>query len=209
MVPVKRLTLAKSRLPISPEARSRLALAFALDTITAVAHAASIDRVVVVTDDRTARTAVESRTWPVDVRVVPDVPDAGLNTALVHGAHVARELDASCGVIAVSADLPALRPVDVEAVISAAPADAGAFVADASGTGTTMVCAPPGHELTALFGTRSRAHHRARGLVDLALGAPGARRDVDTDVDLWDARRLGIGSETQAVLAALGADEQP
>jgi 2-phospho-L-lactate guanylyltransferase len=202
VVPVKRLTVAKSRLHVPPEARARLALAFALDTIEALTGS-SLDRVVVVTDDAHARTAVDARRWAREVRVVPDVPDAGLNTALTHGAHVARLLDPECGILAVSGDLPALRATDIDEVLAASPLDAAAFVADASGTGTTMVCAPPGHELVALFGARSRAHHRAQGLIDLAVHAPSARRDVDTDVDLWDALRLGVGPATTDVLSSM------
>jgi 2-phospho-L-lactate guanylyltransferase (CobY/MobA/RfbA family) len=46
------------------------------------------------------------------------------------------------------------------------------------------------------------------GCVDLALEAPpsirtlvaGARRDVDTPADLWDALRIGVGAHTSAVL---------
>jgi 2-phospho-L-lactate guanylyltransferase len=61
------------------------------------------------------------------------------------------------------------------------------------------------------FGERSRARHVQLGYVDLGLDSSAearrllarARRDVDTQVDLWDAMRIGVGAATSAVL--LGA----
>jgi 2-phospho-L-lactate guanylyltransferase len=54
------------------------------------------------------------------------------------------------------------------------------------------------------FGGRSRAAHRAAGAVELMLeGIASVRRDVDTEVDLWDALRLGVGPRTKAVAAEL------
>jgi len=44
--------------------------------------------------------------------VVPDLPAAGLNEALLHGATVAAAEFPGNGVVALSADLPALRPAE-------------------------------------------------------------------------------------------------
>lgn len=213
VVPVKRLSLAKTRLHLAGVGRDDLAMAFALDTVTALRAAASIDRIVVVTDDRRARRALDvtfgvsdparpaTRT-PAPVHVVPDVPDAGLNTALSHGAHVARELDPAVGVVAVSSDLPAIDPADVDAVLTSAPAHTASFIADASGVGTTVLCAPSGVAFTPEFGRRSRAAHRSLGFLELTLDVPTLRRDVDTAVDLWDAQRMGVGPATRVLLEA-------
>jgi hypothetical protein len=41
----------------------------------------------------------------------------------------------------------------------------------------------------------------AREIRDPAPGAlAGLRRDVDSEVDLWDARRLGLGAFTRALM---------
>lgn len=210
IVPVKRLSLAKTRLHLAATGREDLALAFALDTIAALASAERIDRLVVVTDDRRARHTIEdayTQPQPTSVHVVPDVPDAGLNTALLHGAHAAREFDPHCALVAVSADLPALRPSEVDAFLADAerlafgrPRKEAAFLADASGIGTTMLTAAAGHDLRPEFGRRSRAAHRSAGAAEVSITAPGARRDVDTLVDLWDAYRLGVGAATTEAL---------
>ena len=77
-------------------------------------------------------------------------------------------------------------------------------MADAAGIGSTLLTARPGVELGPRFGERSRAAHRSSGAVELAA-SPGAlaglRRDVDTEVDLWDAVRLGVGPATTDALA--------
>jgi 2-phospho-L-lactate guanylyltransferase len=71
-----------------------------------------------------------------------------------------------------------------------------------------MLLATDGRALNPHFGVKSRAAHVDAGYVDLALDEPGeirtliagARRDVDTPADLWDARRIGVGSHTAEVL---------
>jgi len=97
-------------------------------------------------------------------------------------------------------DLPALRPASVRAVLAAAINPGRAFVADASGTGTTMLIAS-GTELDPQFQGRSAAGHRESGAVALSaaeLGGPlaDARRDVDSEVELYDAYFLGLGPAT-------------
>src|SRR4051812_25485012 len=83
VVPVKRLTVAKTRLQSYGDAvRQDLALAFAVDVVTAALACEVVDDVLVVTDD--ARAAAALRT--AGARVVADAPDAGLNPALAHGA---------------------------------------------------------------------------------------------------------------------------
>lgn len=198
VVPVKRLERAKTRLSTRPAPqRSALALAFARDVVAAATACPLVDRVVVVTDDARARAAFAGQPG---VIVEPDAPDAGLNPALTHGASRAA---AGTGVLALSADLPAARPGDLTRALSAAATWPRSFVADASGVGTTLLAAAPGVALDPAFGPRSRARHLASGAV--AIGLPdiaGLRRDVDTEVDLWDAVRLGVGPATREVLGS-------
>ncbi len=97
-------------------------------------------------------------------------------------------------VAALVADLPALRTDELRRALAAAAHVARGFVADAAGTGTTLLTAAPGVGLDPRFGPRSRAAHAASGAIALEPGpVPGLRRDVDTEVDLWDAGRLGLG----------------
>ena len=54
------------------------------------------------------------------------------------------------------------------------------------------------------FGHRSRAAHRRAGVVELTdAGLASLRRDVDTEVDLYDAQRLGLGQRSVLALGEL------
>jgi 2-phospho-L-lactate guanylyltransferase len=201
LVPVKELAVAKTRLSrYAGSARPDLALAFAVDTVTAALAAGPVATVLVVTDDDRVRAQV----LEVGAEVVGDDPRAGLNPALVHAARTARERYGAGPVAALSADLPALRPDDLATALLSAADLPTCFVADVDGTGTTLLAARDDQDLDPRFGHRSRARHAAAGVVELTDPLVSLRRDVDTEVDLHDARRLGVGPRTSEVLARLG-----
>jgi 2-phospho-L-lactate guanylyltransferase len=203
VVPVKRLGAAKSRLrgalPAVPH--EELALALAADTVRAVRACPAVAEVLVVTAD--ARAAAEL--VAAGVRVVADIPDAGLNAALRHGAAAAA---AGARVAGLTADLPALRPAELAAALRAAaagPPGVRRFVADAPGGGTVLLAAPPGVPLDPRFGAGSAAAHAASGALPLAGDWPSLRRDVDTPDDLATAGRLGLGPRTAALTGRCAA----
>jgi 2-phospho-L-lactate/phosphoenolpyruvate guanylyltransferase len=201
VVPVKLLALAKSRVALPPADRQRLALAMAEDTIRACLEATAVARVVVVTDDPLAQRAA-TRLGAV---VVADVPNAGLNPALRHGARHATGLVAGIHLATVSSDLPALRGSDLDGVLLRAEHEPLAVVADAGGSGTVLLAAGSLADFTPAFGPASYDAHRAGGAVDLtAAAAPALRRDVDTVDDLRAALALGAGAVTRRVSGQLG-----
>jgi 2-phospho-L-lactate guanylyltransferase len=194
---VKRLEQAKSRLSAYGDAHRReLALAFAADVVTA---ARDVARVLVVTDDPRAAAVLAA----LGAEITPDDPDAGLNPALAHGAEHLRLQQPGLGVATLSADLPALRPDDLRAVLAQVPPGGRAFVADVAGTGTTLLAAGPGADLQPSFGPGSRSAHLASGAVELDA-APGLRQDVDTPADLRAVLALGVGPCTADLLGQLG-----
>ena len=197
VVPVKRLRLAKSRLYAVGRPRpehEELALCLALDTVAAALAAGTVRRLFVVTDDPAARAAMAAA----GALVLPDEPNAGLNPALAHGAAAARRRSARDGVALVSADLPALRPAELDAALAVAAGHDAAFVADARGTGTTLLATAPGRPVTPRYGQASAAAHRAAGAVELTGDWPSLRTDVDTAADLRTAAELGLGPATSA-----------
>lgn len=195
VVPVKRLSLAKTRLSsYGEEGRRALALAFAADVVAA---ASQVARVLVVTDDDEAADVV----LRLGAEVTADDPDAGLNPALVHGADLLRATSPGVGVATLSADLPALREAHLRGVLG--EVRGRGFVTDLEGTGTTLLAAGPGTPLDPSFGPSSRDAHLASGAT--ALVAPrGLRCDVDTPTDLLLALALGVGRHTAAAAAHLG-----
>ncbi|MER6161896.1 2-phospho-L-lactate guanylyltransferase [Streptomyces sp. NPDC001868] len=206
VVPLKPLARAKSRLSdtATDAVRPGLALAFAQDTVAAALAATAVRDVVVVTDDPLAArelAALGARTVPEDPRA--DARD-GLNAALRHGTAVARDIRPQSPVAALNADLPALRPVELTRVLNAAEEFPRSFLPDAAGTGTTLLAAIPGHDLSPVFGPDSRLRHRRSGAVELSPAAvDSVRQDVDTGDDLRAALGLGVGPRTAAAAARL------
>lgn len=200
-MPVKRLAEAKTRLRGAagddPAAHARLTLALAHDTLAAARAARLVGRLLVVSSDP----LVAAELGALGIEVVPDGPVPGLNAAYAHGAAVLRSRRPDVAVGALQADLPALRPDELDAAIAASAGHARAFCVDADGTGTTLLLAAPGTDLDPRFGVGSAVGHAASGAVALAGDWPGLRRDVDTPDDLRAAADLGIGEHTRAVLA--------
>ncbi|WP_328339228.1 2-phospho-L-lactate guanylyltransferase [Micromonospora sp. NBC_00421] len=207
VVPVKRLRAAKSRLrgalPVVPH--EELALALVADTVGAALACPAVAEVLVVTADP----RVAATTGAAGARVVPERPDAGLNAALRLGVDTAvADGDERTWVAALTADLPALRPTELAAALHAVvtgPPGVRRFVADAPGTGTALLAAPPGVPLDPRFGVDSAAAHLGSGAVPLVGSWPSLRRDVDTAADLVDAARLGLGPATGALTGVVPA----
>ncbi|WP_069171993.1 2-phospho-L-lactate guanylyltransferase [Streptomyces griseus] len=201
VVPLKPLARAKSRLgrTTGEELRPRLALAFALDTVSAALSCPAVRDVVVVTDDPVAGPALAA----LGARTVADSPAAGLDAALEHGARSVLSQRPAAAVAALNADLPALRPGELARVLDFASAFPRAFVSDAQGIGTTFLSAMPGVELRPSFGGPSRARHLASGAGEIAApGLDSVRRDVDTGDDLRVALALGVGRFTADLTAS-------
>ncbi len=200
VVPVKPAAQGKTRLAGAlPDAvRLRLVRAMALDTLAAAAGTTAVARVVVVTADAELR---ELLAGSVDL---VDEPGGGLNAAVRAGIDRAREADPRAGVAALLGDLPALRPDDLADALRTAAAHERSVVADADGTGTTLLTALPGVDVVPRFGTGSAAAHERDGHVRLAVPTTSTlRRDVDVPDDLTAVRLLGVGPATRAVLDAL------
>ena len=195
VVPVKHLGRAKSRLALAAgDRREDLALAIACDTVEAALACAGVTEVFAVTEDPRAGAELAA----LGAAVVGGEPGTGLNPALAHGARVARGRLPGAGVCALSADLPSLRPAELDRVLAEAALHGRSFLPDAPGVGTTLIAAAPGHPFTPAFEGASRARHRAGGAHELALtGVASVRRDVDTPEDLREAVGLGVGPRTR------------
>lgn len=200
VVPVKPPAVAKSRLGgLGDDVRRALAAAFAVDTVDAALACAGVAEVLVVTDDHVLARELAER----GAEVIPD--GAGdLNTSLVQAAAELLRRRPGLHLAALCADLPALRPDDLARALARAPGDRMGFVADADGTGTTLVTAPDLATFRPCFGAQSRAGHLDAGASEIDVsGLESVRRDVDTPDDLSAVLRLGIGPRTSRVAAEL------
>lgn len=200
VVPLKPLARAKSRLAgaASGTPLPELALAFAQDTVRAALSCAAVNGVVVVTDDGLAARELAA----LGALTVPDAPGGGLNVALAHGEAIVRAAAPGAAVAALNADLPALRPAELERVLNAAARFPRSFLPDAAEIGTTLLSSLPESPLRPAFGGPSRARHRASGAAEIGIrGVRSVRQDVDTGEDLRAAAELGLGRFTSALLA--------
>lgn len=197
VVPVKPAARGKSRLEVSGVDRVALARAIALDTIAAAAACDLVAQVVVVTDD--AALARESASIPA-LRYVPEGDARGLDAAVATGVAAVDPNDRMPRA-ALLGDVPALRPADLAAALRVAASVPRAVVADAEGTGSTLVTAAAGVSWASSFGDGSLARHVALGCTPLEIpDASTLRRDVDTAAQLEAAASLGLGPRTAALL---------
>jgi 2-phospho-L-lactate guanylyltransferase len=180
LLPLKRLSLAKSRLTCpGPGHRQAVARAMAETVALTASQVSGVGQVVVVTDEHWDRAAAP-------VELLPEPRGGGLNAALGHAAAtlVARRPDRA--VAALLADTAAATVEELSACLAAAARHPRAFVADAEGAGTVLLTAAPGIALRPRFGVGSRVAHDRSGAVDLTdeLDVPFLRRDLDTAADL-------------------------
>ncbi|MFF1612411.1 2-phospho-L-lactate guanylyltransferase [Amycolatopsis sp. NPDC058278] len=197
VVPMKHPRDGKSRLrgAVEVERHAGLVMAFAADTLAAVASSARVRRVLLVAADPEA----VAELGELGVEIVAEPAEKSLNAAFRHGEALLKADDPDAVVGALQADLPALRAVDLTAAIAEA-AGTRAFVADRQGTGTTLLLAAPGEPLDPRFGPGSARLHAASGAIALSRPLPTLRSDVDTPDDLAHVRALGVGKHTAARL---------
>jgi 2-phospho-L-lactate guanylyltransferase len=200
LVPVKPPAVAKSRLGgLGERARVDLAHAFAADTVTAVQACPLVARVLVVTDDHLLADGLSE----LGADVIPDGA-SDLNGTLLQAAAEMHRRDPQLGLVALCADLPALRPDELAAALEASDPDRMSFVADQERTGTTAVVSPTLELFRPAFGPSSRRQHLDLGAHEVdGVDVPGLRRDVDDPDDLAAALDLGVGPRTAMVTTAL------
>lgn len=209
VIAVKDLVAAKTRLADAFEdaVRARLVVAMFRDTVTAAQEVDAVSAITVVTPDHTvAEVAAE-----LGARVVEEPCDrsprdsvARLNSAFSSAASEVRALGDD-DIIALQADLPALRSVELAQAYELAATGSRSVVSDHHGTGTAaLILKGRSEEFTPLFGPASAKRHRESGAHNLDGHWPGLRLDVDTIDDVREAFELGVGPATAAVLRALG-----
>ncbi|KQR50856.1 hypothetical protein ASF88_16645 [Leifsonia sp. Leaf336] len=200
ILPLKEPLQGKSRLTGRSVA---LAEAIAVDTVSAVVAAASVEHVLVVTDWAGARVALSGLAASGRIVIVAGAPD-GLNPAVRFGMLYCRSHWAESPVATMVADIPGLDSSELDAVLAEAGTVALGAVADSDDVGTVLITAQPNTDVSPAFGGASFQRHRELGHVDLTpFAGPTLRRDVDG----WDhlARPGSTGARTSMQLALLAA----
>ena len=195
LLPVKPPARGKSRHEVDPERRRARPAAFALDTARACLAADCVVAVLAVTDD--ARFADDLR--GACCETIPDGVDGDLNESLRLASAEARRRWPAATPVAVCADLPALRPADLDVALAARTGAEAAFVTDQDGVGTTLYAAPY-DGFDPRFGFHSREAHLEGGAMEISGDLRSLRRDVDDAGALVDAVALGLGAHTRLAM---------
>lgn len=201
---VKHIGRAKSRLAseLSTEQRAQLVLAMFTDTVVAATAVPELLSLTVVTPDP----LVAARARELGAHVIDEPPagDDPLNTALAAGARDVRDRHGPTPLLALQADLPALRTAELADVLAVA-VGVRSVVIDHTGTGTAALLVRDAvAPLSPRFGADSARAHRDAGAVPLSGHWPGLRCDVDTPEDLDTVRALGVGEFTGSTLREFG-----
>jgi 2-phospho-L-lactate guanylyltransferase len=118
-----------------------------------------------------------------------------LNGTLRQSAAEARRRWPALVPVALTADLPCVRAVDLDEALGAVTPGEPAYVADAEGLGTTLYTAAY-DAFDPRFGPGSALAHDATGARPVTASLPRLRRDVDDLQDLEIALALGVGPRT-------------
>jgi len=196
LVPVKALSAAKTRLALDGDSTRRLMRAFAADALAAAARSPLVARLFVVSNE-------PALDGGLDVTMLPDEGAGDLNRALDMAARRVQTSSPELGIAALCADLPCLVEPDLTRAL-AARTEGRWFVADAEGSGTTLLATVPDLALGPCFGPGSATRHAASGAAPVPDEVATLRLDVDTTTDLDAAVALGVGQNTARALSLWG-----
>jgi len=219
ILPVKRFAVAKQRLDasVARSLRARLAAAMVADVLAALAAARSIERIVVITRERSLAAEAQRQ----GAIVLEEPAEEGQSAAVALGIERALR-EGLERVLCIPGDCPALDPGEVDALLGGAGSrrEQGAgpevvIVPDRHGTGTDgLLLSPPG-AIRPSFGPGSFARHRSlaltAGVAWRVKRPPSLLLDIDTGADLaaLRARLADTGARAERTRAVLGHPERP
>jgi 2-phospho-L-lactate guanylyltransferase len=180
LIAVKRRVLCKTRLGerLEGERRVQLVRAMLARVLAAASASSQVAQVIVLSPERDL--------VPADVPVLADAGE-GLNEALTQARSVLLRLGCS-ELLVLPADLPGVRPGEIDALVRMGRRGGVALAPDAGGTGTNALYLGTDQPFDFRFGAGSRALHlqeaRRRGLLPGVLESAGLAFDVDLPEDL-------------------------
>ena len=209
LIPVKATRRAKGRLALLLDSATRqeLALAMLEDVLAAVMPAVGslVEAVYVVTSDRGAIAIAGQR----GARVLEEQNQRSESASVDAASRecAARGVEA---LLTLPADIPAIRPEDVVAILDQATADRALVLAPArDGRGTNAVWRRPPGAIPSRFGFESFRKHQAeaesRGLAWAAVSLPRVAVDLDEAEDVAAFLEFPGATRTRALLERVGA----
>ena len=185
LIPVKNLATAKQRLAslFGQAVRTELAQAMLLDVLDTVAECSNRPDVSLVTSDQFAIDA--ARQFGFDV--IPEDHNRGETDAIDMATRIceSRSIDYT---LVIPADIPLIRPSELETILANAPDRGSLLVPAADGRGTNAAFRRPAALFPLRFGNDSFKPHlasaQATGLPCTVISLPGIGLDIDNPSDL-------------------------
>ena len=186
VVPVKLFAHTKRRLMrlLSGSEREALACAMLEDVLSALTHAAAIEGILVVTDDTKAAAVAHC----LGATVLADTENTGTTAAVTKAArHLA--CMGRGGMLVIPADVPAITPADIDAIVAAhCAAPAVTLVRAGSDGGTNALACSPPDAIPFCFGDDSFRRHlaasKACGIEPQVIELERVARDIDRPDDV-------------------------
>jgi 2-phospho-L-lactate/phosphoenolpyruvate guanylyltransferase len=208
ILPVKEMAGAKQRLAclLSPEERIGLMRVMLSDVMAALSAAQGLAGIALVTlDPWTGALAQEH-----GARIITEGAREG-HTGAVTSAAAALQAEGVASILTLPGDIPAAKPMEIEALIGAASTAPAFIIAPAHDEqGSNAILMSPPNAVKLRFGEDSYFPHlaasRAAGIVPHILRLPGIAMDIDHPADI--ARFAHIpeakGTQTLAWLTQTG-----
>ncbi len=206
VVPVKLFAHTKRRLTplLSGHEREALACAMLEDVLSALRHAAAIEGILVVTDDTKAAAIAHC----MGAGVLADTENTGTTAAVTKAARHLACMEHE-GMLVIPADVPAITPADIDAIVAAHRAAPAVTLVSACSDGGTnaLACSPP-DAIAFCFGNDSfRRHHaaaKACGIEPQVIDLERVARDIDRPDDVAVFLERPSTTRSYACLTASG-----
>lgn len=185
VVPVKRFTVAKSRLAPGVDAarKPELVAAMVADVLEAIGRARQIERTIVVSQEPLAAELAAAA----GAELVGEFDDAGHNAAAIAGVRAAAAAGARC-VALLPGDCPLLDPRELDRMLTGVPDRYVAVIPDRHGAGTNALVLAPPDAIEPSFGEGSKERHvtaaRAAGIPFGVEELASLGLDLDTPADI-------------------------
>ena len=192
ILPVKEMAGAKQRLAplLSPEERIGLMQVMLRDVLTALSAAAGLAGIALVTLDPWAQALAQEH----GARIITEGAREGHTGAVTFAAAVL-QAEGVASILTLPGDIPAAKPMEIEALIAAASASPAFIIAPAHDEqGSNAILMSPPNAVKLRFGEDSYFPHlaaaRVAGITPQNLRLPGIAMDIDHPADI--ARFAGI-----------------
>jgi 2-phospho-L-lactate/phosphoenolpyruvate guanylyltransferase len=201
ILPVKEMAGAKQRLAplLSSEERVAIMQVMLRDVLAALSAAQGLAGIVLVTLDPWAQAQAKAY----DARIITEGAREG-HTGAVTAAAAALQAEGVASIVTLPGDIPAAKPMEIEALIAAAGAAPAFMIAPAHDEqGSNAILMSPPNVVKLRFGEDSYFPHlaaaRAAGIMPQILRLPGIAMDIDHPADIARFASIPEAQSTQTL----------